>query len=67
MLDAQQRADRYHTQNGGIRLTPKQARRINHKFNHQSQEAAARREGVAIVRASLREARKRRISGLLAR
>lgn len=60
MLDEYQRVSRYLAQTGRATLTPAQRRRIRHKLNHQSQEAAAHREGVAIVRRLAAEKRRRR-------
>lgn len=49
MLDQNQREDRYLASTGRRDLTPRQRRRVNHKQDHQSEQAAARREGVAKV------------------
>ena len=57
MLDTNQRADNYRAQTGRAALTARQKRRINHKYGHQSQEAAARREGASRIRSrSMRSA-----------
>jgi hypothetical protein len=60
MLDADQRASRYLVQTGRATLTPAQRRRLRRKQGHQSEQAAAHREGVAIVRRSAAERRKHR-------
>jgi hypothetical protein len=62
VLDTNQRADRYRAQTSRAALTARQMRRLNHKFNHRSQEAVARRDGAARIadrsmRASARTAR----------
>lgn len=67
MLTDYQRVQRYLAQTGRRSLTPGQRRRCQHKLGHQMEEAAARRDGVAKIRASIRQRRKNRLAGLLAR
>ncbi|HEY9373165.1 hypothetical protein [Streptomyces sp.] len=55
MLDDAARKHHYLTQTGRRELTPRQKRRAYKKWLHQSQEAAARREGVAAIRRSAAE------------
>jgi hypothetical protein len=50
MLDKQQRQERYLAQTGRRELTPAQRRRVNRKRNHQSPQAADRREREAFSR-----------------
>ncbi len=65
MLDSIQREARYLAQTGRVTLTPRQERRMKRKANHQMEEAAARREGVAKVRALRAGLRKARLAGLV--
>ncbi len=67
MLDMHQRADRYAKQTGRSNATPRQLRRIAHKFGHQSPEAAEKRQAKSAERSRVRAARKARLAGLLGR
>lgn len=66
MLDLIARVQNYQDQTGG-RVTKRQARRIRHKENRQKPEAASVREAKSAKRAAVREARKKRLAGLLGR
>lgn len=64
MLDETARLTNYLGQTGKQKPTARQRRRIAHKRNHQSQEAAAHREGVATARFFATAARARRRASL---
>ncbi|MFC6081076.1 hypothetical protein [Sphaerisporangium aureirubrum] len=58
MLNAEQRTDRYHRQNGAERLTSRQRRRRDHKIGHHTLAAKAGRQAKSADRAVTRRARK---------
>jgi hypothetical protein len=64
MLDEFDRASRYYAQTGRSQITARQRRRIWHKRNHQSVDAAFAREGRSAARAVLAAARRRRRAAL---
>jgi hypothetical protein len=58
MLDDAARVDRYQSQTGRTRLTPRQHRRINHKRRHQSVAAGQVREARSAERVAAATARR---------
>lgn len=66
MLTYDQRFARYLAQTGRTELTARQWRRIEHKANRQSPDAADARQARSEQRAQAREERKRHLAGLVA-
>lgn len=63
MLTFGQRLSRYQAQNGALRETPAQRRRLRHKDGHQSANAAGRRAFRSAARQEARAAVEERRTG----